>query len=102
MLCTHYGKLFSITNVFPIQKPIKIVSRQIESVQESQVLYPGLSILKILVRVPDRGSWLPAPSFRVLGPGSRVPGPGSQMLGFGSRIQGSGTGSWVLISDYAV
>ena len=93
MLCTHYGKLFYITTVFPIQKDINIISRQIELVQGSQVLYLGLSILKILVRVPGRGSSLPAPSFRVLGPGSRVPGPRSQMLSFGSRIQGSGTGS---------
>ena len=76
ILSTHYGKLSSVTTVFPPQEHIRIDIRYSESFQESQVLYPGLWILK------------PDPGFRVLGPG--VPSPGSQILGswvLGSWVQ---------------
>ena len=62
ILSTHYEKLSPITTVFCPQKHIKIDIWYSESLWGSQVLYPGLWILK----------------FWVLGLG--VPGPGSQVL----------------------
>ena len=62
ILSTHYEKLSPITTVFCPQEHIKIDIWYSESLWGSQVLYPGLWILK----------------FWVLGLG--VPGPGSQVL----------------------
>ena len=44
-----YGKLSSITTVFPPQKLIKRGVRKSESVQGSQVAYPGLWIMKFWI-----------------------------------------------------
>ena len=85
MLSSHYGMLSSITAFLKHQEHIRIDIRYSESLQGSQVLYPGLWNLK---------SWIPSPV--VLDPGTRV--LGFWVLGAGSRVLGSG----VLILDYAM
>ena len=61
IISTHYGELSPNTTVFSPKEYIRIDTRCSESLQRSQVLYPGFLILKSLVPgsgVLDPESWL--------------------------------------------
>ena len=92
ILSTHYVKLLSNTTAFPPKEYIRIDISRSESLQRSQILYPGLWILKSLVQ----GSGVLDPESWVLGPGSQISGPGVPGL------ESWGPGSWFLILDYGL